>query len=73
MELLELLNNKVLGSLEKKHGEVNIRNEMQDAQQARIVGFLKILGYPSEFSPYVFLFLSTLALSKEILFRETKR
>lgn len=50
LELLELLN-KVLGSLEAQHLSVDIQRETQDKTQERICGFLKVLGYPSDFNP----------------------
>ena len=49
LELLELLN-KVLSQLDSKHGEVDIRNENQNDTSTRITGFLKVMGYPSDYS-----------------------
>jgi intraflagellar transport protein 81 len=50
LELLELLN-KLLGSLDVQHAAVDIQRETQDKTQERIVGYLKVLGYPSDFNP----------------------
>lgn len=50
LELLELLN-KVLGHLDNQHLSVDIQRETQDKTQERICGFLKVLGYPSDFNP----------------------
>ena len=50
LEYLEILN-QVIGALNKDHLEVDIQRETQDKTQERICGFLKILGYPSDFSP----------------------
>ena len=50
LELLELLN-KVLGALDAEHLAVDIQRETQDKTQSRICGYLKVLGYPSDFSP----------------------
>lgn len=50
LEYLELLN-RVLGHLDKEHLSVDIQRETQDKTQDRICGFLKVLGYPSDFNP----------------------
>jgi intraflagellar transport protein 81 len=50
LELLELLN-KLLGHLDSQHSAVDIQRETQDKTQERICGFLKVLGYPSDFNP----------------------
>lgn len=50
LELLELLN-KVLGHFDAKHQHVDIQRETQDKTQERICGYLKVLGYPSDFNP----------------------
>ena len=50
LELLELLN-KVLGSLDPQHASVDIQRETQDKTQERIIGYLKVLGYPCDFNP----------------------
>jgi hypothetical protein len=50
MELMELLN-KLLGHLDNTHLSVDIQKETQDKTQERVCGFLKILGYPSDFNP----------------------
>jgi intraflagellar transport protein 81 len=50
LELLELLN-RLLGSLDAQHAGVDIQRETQDKTQERIVGYLKVLGYPSDFNP----------------------
>jgi len=50
LELLELLN-KILGNLDDIHSTVDIQRETQDKTQERICGFLKVLGYPSDFNP----------------------
>ena len=50
LELLELLN-RVLGQLDKQHLAIDIQRETQDKTQERICGFIKVLGYPSDFNP----------------------
>jgi intraflagellar transport protein 81 len=50
LELLELLN-RLLGHLNSEHLSVDIQRETQDKTQERICGFLKVLGYPSDFNP----------------------
>jgi len=50
LENLELLN-KVLGNLDEKHAGIDIQRETQDKTQERIVGYLKVLGYPADFNP----------------------
>ena len=50
LELLELLN-KVMGHFDVKHQDVDIQRETQDKTQERICGYLKVLGYPSDFNP----------------------
>ena len=50
LELLEMLN-QVLGNLDDTHMKVDIQRETQDKTQERICGYLKVLGYPSDFSP----------------------
>lgn len=50
LELLELLN-RLLGHLDNTHLSVDIQRETQDKTQERICGFLKVLGYPSDFNP----------------------
>ena len=50
LELLELLN-RLLGHLDTQHQSVDIQKEQQDKTQERICGFLKVLGYPSDFNP----------------------
>jgi len=50
LELLELLN-KVLGNLDPQHNAIDIQRETQDKTQERICGYLKVLGYPSDFNP----------------------
>jgi|JI10StandDraft_1071094.scaffolds.fasta_scaffold685123_1 hypothetical protein len=48
LELLEVLNT-VLVNLDSSNN-VNIQTETQDKTSERICGFLKILGYPSDYS-----------------------
>lgn len=48
LELLEMLN-KVLVVLDEGN-KVNIQTETQDKTSERICGFLKVLGYPSDYS-----------------------
>lgn len=50
LELLELLN-RILGHLDNIHLSIDIQKETQDKTQERICGFLKVLGYPSDFNP----------------------
>jgi intraflagellar transport protein 81 len=50
LELLEMVN-KLLGTLDSVHLAVDITKETQDKTQERICNFLKVLGYPSDFSP----------------------
>eukprot|EP00347_Sterkiella_histriomuscorum_P000891 403374126 len=50
LELLELLN-RLLGQLDNLHLAIDIQKETQDKTQERICGFLKVLGYPSDYSP----------------------
>jgi len=50
LELLELLN-RLLGHLDPIHLSVDIQKETQDKTQDRVCGFLKVLGYPSDFNP----------------------
>ncbi len=50
LELLELLN-RLLGHLDNVHSAVDIQKETQDKTQERVCGFLKVLGYPSDFNP----------------------
>lgn len=50
LEYLELLN-RVIGNLDNVHLSVDIQRETQDKTQERICGFLKVLGYPSDFNP----------------------
>jgi intraflagellar transport protein 81 len=50
LELLELLN-KLLGNLDSSHAKIDIQRETQDKTQDRICGYLKVLGYPSDFNP----------------------
>lgn len=50
LELLELLN-RLLGSLDSQHTGIDIQKETQDKTQERVCGFLKVLGYPSDFNP----------------------
>jgi len=50
LEYLELLN-KLLGHLDEQHKHIDIQRETQDKTQERICGFLKVLGYPSDFNP----------------------
>lgn len=50
LEYLELLN-RVLGHLDNQHLSIDIQRETQDKTQERICGFLKVLGYPSDFNP----------------------
>ena len=50
LELLELLN-KVLGHFDTQHQSVDIQRETQDKTQERICGYLKVLGYPSDYNP----------------------
>jgi len=50
LELLELLN-RLLGHLDSQHLSIDIQRETQDKTQERICGFLKVLGYPSDFNP----------------------
>ena len=50
LELLELLN-RILGHLDPIHASIDISKETQEKTQERICGFLKVLGYPSDFSP----------------------
>ena len=50
LEYLEVLN-RVLGSLDEKHLQVDIQRETQDKTQERLTGFLKVLGYPCDFNP----------------------
>jgi len=49
LEYLEILN-KVLGTLDPIHAEVDIQKETQDKTQERICHFLKVLGFPSDYS-----------------------
>jgi len=42
--------NKVLAYLEPSHGQIDIQKETQDKTSERICGFLKVLGYPSDYS-----------------------
>jgi intraflagellar transport protein 81 len=50
LELLELLN-KVLGHFDEQHKSIDIQRETQDKTQERICGYLKVLGYPSDYNP----------------------
>jgi hypothetical protein len=50
LELLELVN-RVLGHLDAQHLQIDIQKETQDKTQERVCGFLKVLGYPSDFNP----------------------
>jgi len=50
LELLELLN-RVIGNLDASHLSCDVQRETQDKLQERICGFLKVLGYPSDFNP----------------------
>jgi len=50
LELLEMVN-KVFTHLDKTHEEVDMAKETQDKTEERICGFLKVLGYPTDFNP----------------------
>jgi hypothetical protein len=51
LELLELVN-KVFCHLDKAgHENVDLQKETQDKTEERVCGFLKVLGYPSDFNP----------------------
>lgn len=51
LELLELVN-RVFEHLDAENqGGVDMQKETQDKTEERICGFLKILGYPSDFNP----------------------
>ena len=41
----------MLGHLDNQHLSIDIQRETQDKTQERICGFLKVLGYPSDFNP----------------------
>ena len=48
-ELLELLN-RVFADLDQVHAGIDLQKEIQEKQQDRICGFLKVLGYPCDFN-----------------------
>ena len=50
LELLELVN-RVFAHLDKVHESVDLQKETQEKTEERICGFLKVLGYPSDFNP----------------------
>jgi len=50
LELLELVN-RVFANLDKSHESVDLQKETQDKTEERVCGFLKVLGYPSDFNP----------------------
>lgn len=50
LELLDLVN-KVFTHLDKTHESVDMQKETQEKTEERICGFLKVLGYPSDFNP----------------------
>ena len=50
LELLELVN-KVFAHLDSTHKSVDMQKETQEKTEQRICGFLKVLGYPSDFNP----------------------
>ena len=50
LELLELVN-RVFAHLDKAHESVDLQKETQDKTEERVCGFLKVLGYPSDFNP----------------------
>ena len=49
LELLELVN-RVFSHLDKAHEAVDLQKETQDKTEERVCGFLKVLGYPSDFN-----------------------
>ena len=50
LELIDLVN-KVFTHLDKTHESVDMQKETQEKTEERICGFLKVLGYPSDFNP----------------------
>lgn len=50
LEYLELIN-RIFAHLDKVHEAVDMQKETQDKTEERICGFLKVLGYPSDFNP----------------------
>jgi len=50
LELLEMVN-RVFAHLDKSHESVDLQKETQDKTEERVCGFLKVLGYPSDFNP----------------------
>lgn len=50
LELLELIN-RVFTYLDKSHESVDMQKETQEKTEERVCGFLKVLGYPSDFNP----------------------
>ena len=50
LELLEMVN-RVFAHLDKSHETVDLQKETQDKTEERVCGFLKVLGYPSDFNP----------------------
>lgn len=50
LEQLELLN-KILVHLDPQQHNVELQREQQDKTLERICGYLKVLGYPSDFNP----------------------
>jgi len=50
LELLELVN-RVFADLDKAHNNIDMQKETQEKTEERICGFLKVLGYPSDFNP----------------------
>lgn len=50
LELLELVN-KVFTHLDDVHKSVDMQKETQEKTEERVCGFLKVLGYPSDFNP----------------------
>ena len=50
LELLELVN-KVFSHLDDVHKSVDMQKETQEKTEERVCGFLKVLGYPSDFNP----------------------
>jgi intraflagellar transport protein 81 len=49
LENLELIN-KILSNLNDAHKSIDISKEPQEKLQERVCGFLKVLGYPSDFN-----------------------
>lgn len=50
LEYLEYVN-KVFADLDNSHKGVDMQKETQEKTEQRICGFLKVLGYPSDFNP----------------------